>query len=126
MTTQTDLEGRPVNVLVVEDDYFLAKEVATGLMEHGITVVGPVSNVDDAIELIDATNELGAALLDVNLGSELVFPVADALMAHRIPFIFTTGYDMSAIPEQYAFARKMEKPVDIGAAVRLIRSELLH
>jgi hypothetical protein len=54
-------------------------------------------------------------MLDVSLGGEMVFSVADALMSRGVPFVFTTGYDRSVFPERYAAMPRLEKPVDPSA-----------
>ena len=57
-------------------------------------------------------NELDAAILDVNLGGELVYPVADLLAAKGIPFIFVTGYGHESIDRRFAHNPILEKPVE--------------
>jgi len=94
-----------LRLLVVEDDYFIAVELAHSLERLGADIVGPAGSVADALELLGAhAGKLDGAVLDIHLGEELVFPVADALMARGLPFVFLTGYDPLAIPEPYARA----------------------
>lgn len=57
---------------------------------------------------------IDGAILDVNLGGEKVFPAADLLTERGIPFVFTTGYDASAIPVKYAEITLCEKPVRLA------------
>jgi hypothetical protein len=47
-----------------------------------------------------------------------VYPVADALHARRIPFLFATGYDELSIVERYRSIPRVEKPVEVEALVR--------
>jgi hypothetical protein len=54
---------------------------------------------------------LDGAILDINLGGEMAFPVADALMARGIPFIFATGYDAQVIPLRFTDVKRCEKPM---------------
>ncbi|CUX68074.1 Putative two-component response regulator protein (fragment) [Agrobacterium tumefaciens str. Kerr 14] len=75
MIPQQILSGRPV--LVVEDDYQLAMALTRQLSELGAVVLGPSSNVEDALRQIASTDDLAGAILDANLGEEMVFPVAD-------------------------------------------------
>ncbi|HET8613155.1 MAG TPA: response regulator [Sphingomonas sp.] len=108
-------------ILVAEDEYMVAEDVRGALVQAGAYVVGPTANVTDALALIDGSPRIDAALLDVNLGGELVFPVADRLMAAAVPFVFTTGYDRRALPERFAAAPRCEKPVtmrDVTTALR--------
>jgi DNA-binding LytR/AlgR family response regulator len=109
------LAGR--RVLVVEDEYLLAAEVVKDIKALGAEVIGPVATIDDALDLLAETERLDAALLDLNLCGEMAFPIADALMERRVPFVFATGYDRFAIPPRYVDVRRFEKPVDIRAVV---------
>ncbi len=103
------LKGR--RVLVVEDDYFLADDMKNELTRAGAKVVGPVGRVADALRLVASGEPLDAAVLDINLGGQMVYSVADALRVRDVPFVFTTGYDAAAIPADYAAVRRYEKPV---------------
>jgi hypothetical protein len=75
-------------------------------------VVGPVASVNGALDLIAETERLDGAVLDVNLQGEMAYPIADALVARGVPFVFATGYDEASIPPRYAHIRRCEKPVD--------------
>jgi DNA-binding LytR/AlgR family response regulator len=112
MTNSGDFRGR--RVLIVEDDYFLAEFIAKGLAAAGAEVVGPVGDVDDALDLIDAMEHLDGAVLDLNLHGEMAFPVADALMERNVHLVFATGYDRAMIPARFASIRRCEKPVNLS------------
>jgi DNA-binding NtrC family response regulator len=108
-------------LLVVEDEYIVATDFALRLEDAGAEVVGPAGCVKDALELIEIEGDgIDAAVLDVNLGGELVYPVADALAFRGVPFVFTTGYDASAISPTYAGAPRCEKPIDTALLARAI------
>jgi CheY-like chemotaxis protein len=107
MVEQT-LEGR--RVLVVEDEYLLADDLTHALEQAGAAVLGPVPGIEEALALIAAETQIDAAVLDVNLRGEMVFPVADALVARGIPFAFATGYDEWALPDRFAAIPRLEKP----------------
>ena len=64
----------------------------------GAEALGPVPNVDEAINILEGARELDGAILDINLATELVFPVADALLSAHIPFVFATGYQVVEMP----------------------------
>jgi DNA-binding response OmpR family regulator len=114
------LEGR--RVLVVEDEYLLAEDLREGLVKQGAEVMGPVATVADALELLRQGPMPDTAILDINLGGEMVYPLADELRAKGIPFIFATGYDEWSIPDAYADVPRAEKPVELTHATsRLIR-----
>lgn len=105
------LEG--LRILVVEDEYLIAIELAEWLQDAGAQVIGPVGTVHQALSLTtDHEGKLDAATLDINLGGTRVFPVADALRATGIPFVFCTGYDLQRIPQAYRQEPCLEKPID--------------
>lgn len=104
------LQGRLI--LVAEDEYFLADELDRMLREAGAEMLGPVASVEGGLRILASSTVLDAASLDVNLGGETVYRLADALVARAVPFLFTTGYDQGAIPASYAHIRRLEKPVE--------------
>ena len=96
-------------ILVVEDEPFIALTLEDMLDELGFALAGTVSQVSEALDLI-AREPIDCALLDVNLGSEKIDPVADLLAARNCPFIFTTGYGRSGIPQGHADRPVLQKP----------------
>jgi len=85
-------------VLIVEDEFLLAMGLQIVLEQDGWRVIGPAGTVGDALVLLRM--ELpSVALLDVNLGTEYVTPVAVFLKEHGVPFALATAYHK---PEQYA------------------------
>ena len=64
-------------------------------------------------------NNIDAAVLDVNLGGEPVYPVADALMAAGVPFVFVTGYGPAALEGRFEHIPVLQKPID-GAALQRV------
>ncbi|WP_432256500.1 PAS domain-containing protein [Limimaricola sp. AA108-03] len=103
------LRGR--KVLVVEDEHLVAQEVADILRSAGCAIAGPVGTLPGALQLA-ASEDLDAAVLDINLDGDLVWPVARALQARRIPFIFASGYGSTiSPPPELASAERIEKPV---------------
>lgn len=114
------VQGR--RVLVVEDEYMLAEDLREELESQGAEVMGPVASVADALALLASGPVPDMAYLDINLGGEMAYPVADALRAREIPFIFATGYEAQAIPKAYADVPRVEKPVEVGQVTsKLIR-----
>jgi CheY-like chemotaxis protein len=119
------LEGRLV--LVVEDEYMIADEIAGMLAAAGAETLGPVARVSDALHLIAAAGRIDGALLDVNLRGEAVWPVVDALRARGVPVVLATGHDASAIPPSYAGLPRCEKPAtwrDLGHALAQVLTPL--
>jgi len=106
-------------VLVVEDEYFLADDMAQALRKLGAEVVGPVPTREAALALV-AEKRVDAAVLDINLKGQTIFPVADALTAQGVPFVFATGYDETAVPPPYRSVPRWEKPFDPDALARAL------
>lgn len=103
------LRGR--RILVAEDEYHIAEEIAQTLTDAGAKVLGPVSTVTQAQALAAGEGRIDGALLDVNLSGRMVWPALDALLRRNIPAVLTTGYDGNSIPAGYANLPRCEKPV---------------
>ncbi|MFW5634266.1 MAG: response regulator [Erythrobacter sp.] len=103
------LEGK--KVMVVEDDYLIALMLCQSFEEEGAEVLGPVGRVEAALALIAREPRIDGAVLDINLAGDMVFPVADALLARGVPFLFSTGYDADELPQPYREVPHYRKPV---------------
>jgi DNA-binding response OmpR family regulator len=77
--------------LLVEDDVLIGMMVADMLAELGYQVVGPMRRLAAGLAAV-AEESFDVAVLDVNLAGEESFPIADALEARQIPYLFATGY----------------------------------
>ena len=110
------LQGR--RFLVVEDDYVLAEDLKRELEIIGTEVLGPVPSVESALRLLNADRRPDVVLLDLNLGGEMAFSVADALQERGILFAFITGYEAWTIPGAYAHIPRFDKPVEMQRVVR--------
>lgn len=117
------LAGR--HLLVVEDEFLIAAEMRHALERLGAAVIGPAGSVEAALRLIETREgRIDGAVLDVNLKGMLIFPVADALARHRVPFVFVTGYDAGVIPAAYRGVPRLDKPVEQAALARVLAQEL--
>jgi DNA-binding response OmpR family regulator len=101
-------------VLVVEDESLIAMLVEDGLETLGYEVVGPVGTVDAALRIVEQT-PFDLALLDVNLGGKQSFPIAEALEARGIPYVFLTGYDRHSLPLPFQHRFGLQKPFRMNA-----------
>ncbi len=97
-------------ILVVEDDYIVAMDLVDSLEALGAIVVGPFYGVATASDALTAARP-DAAILDIKLGRETVYPLADRLLAAAVPFVFATGFEASAIPLRFASVTCLTKPV---------------
>jgi len=108
-TSEHNPQLKDLRVLVVEDEALIALQLEDMLMELGCAVIGPASRVGRALELLDG-EPVEAAVLDLNIAGELVYPVADELRSRGLPYIFVTGYGTSGLSEPYRSRPILEKP----------------
>lgn len=99
----------PLRVLIVEDEYYLAADLAEALQARGARIVGPVGTFDEALAAV-AADEIDMALLDMNLRGEMSFAVAERLAEAGIPFVIATGYSTESLPESLRDRPRVEKP----------------
>ena len=103
----TDLDG--LKVLVVEDEMMVSMLIEDMLTDLGCTIVGPASRLDEALQLAGEA-ELDCAVLDVNLGGQPIFPLADLLRAKGAPFAFATGYGDAGLRDVDKGSPVLQKP----------------
>lgn len=96
-------------VLIVEDDALAAEALQMSLEDAGYGTVAPADSVAAALDAIEHL-AVDAALLDIHLGGELVFPVADELAARGVPFVFVTSYGRADIPVEHRDRPLVAKP----------------
>lgn len=101
-------------VLVVEDMALVAHELSEALQEAGLAVVGPAARLEEAIRMALA-EPVDAAVLDVNLDGEYVWPLATLLRQRRVPTLLVTGYDGHSLPAAMEGMPRLSKPVDFDA-----------
>lgn len=113
-------------ILIVEDEYLIAADLASQISEDGGRVIGPAHSMHDARVLLRESVEIGCAILDVKLDQHDTFELADALMNASIPFVFYTGYRSVVIPDRFIGIPRIVKPagwrqVKQGLAVAIER-----
>jgi CheY-like chemotaxis protein len=116
MTERTHAQ---IRVLVVEDEYLIRMLVEDMLADLGYSVVAAVGTMTAATELA-VSGDFNAAVLDVNLNGNEIFPVADILERRGLPFVFVTGYGERTLPERYRNWPALQKPFQadqLGAAL---------
>jgi len=109
-------------ILIVDDEPLIGAMTEEWLSELGHSVVGPAHNLAMALELAEA--ELDAAIVDVALGKDKSYPLADVLKARRVPFVLATGYGPDGIEPKYRAHSTLEKPFEFASFRRVI-DELL-
>lgn len=101
------LAGR--RVLVVEDEMMVLINIEDALADFGCTSVAVAATVDQALTLI-RTRDFDVALIDVNLGGQTSYPVADALATRGVPFVFSTGYSDPGLGGDHRHRPVLQKP----------------
>lgn len=107
-------------ILLVEDEYMLAFDLLSELEDRGAIVLGPEASVDAALRRVANESRIDAAVLDVNLGGEFAFPVADALRARQVPFMFSSGYEDGVTRERYPDIVNCAKPINMPRMLQTI------
>jgi len=98
-----------LRVLIVEDEALVALQLEDMLADFGCVIMGPASRVGQALDLL-GQQTVDAAVLDLNVAGELVYPVADALQSRGLPYIFATGYGPAGLTVPYRSRPVLQKP----------------
>ncbi|WP_233416816.1 response regulator [Halovulum marinum] len=106
MNKLTDIRGH--RLLIAEDDFILASDLAEFFSEAGARIVGPFPTLERALAHAAYAD---AAVLDVNLRGRKVFPLADLFTRIDVPFVFYTGYGCENLPDRFQIAEKLSKPL---------------
>jgi CheY-like chemotaxis protein len=119
LASETEFAG--LKILIAEDEYLISLMLQQMLEDLGCSVVGVAENLPAALSLASSSTA-DLAILDVNLGGQSIYPVADMLAAKRVPIIFATGYGSQGLSEGYRRHTILAKPYDVDA----VRSCLLR
>ena len=117
MTDHAQLAG--LRVLVVEDEMMVSMLIEDMLTDLGCQVVGPAARLDEAIDLAMAS-DLDCAVLDVNLGGQPIFPLADLLRERGKPFAFATGYGDAGLRDVDRGTPVLQKPFREGDLAQVL------
>jgi FixJ family two-component response regulator len=99
-------------LLIVEDEYLIGQDLAHGPQCEGIDVLGPYASTASAIDVLQRTDDVGAAILDLNISGHIAFDLAEKLAERNIPFIFYTGYDSVIVPDKFRKINRVRKPAE--------------
>src|SRR4051812_30093716 len=109
-----NVNARPLDgmrVLVVEDEALVAILLEDMLTDLGCEVVASAPRVGVARELV-GQNDVDCAILDVNVGGETIYPVAELLAESGVPFMFVTGYSKATLDPAFQQRPILQKPFD--------------
>jgi len=105
-------------VLVVEDEFLISLATTDFLESIGCEIVGPAARLAKAIELVQ-TESLDAAVLDMDIAGEMIWPVAAELQHRGVPFLFLSAHkSLMAVPALFAAVPCLDKPME---TIRLLR-----
>ena len=116
------MEGK--RILVVEDEFLVAEDLNFALKKSGARVLGPVGMIADGLKLLDDSPDVEGAVIDVNLGGAMAYPIAEKLLDRNIPFIFTTAYDVEDLPERFSNVSLCQKPTTMLKIIRTLEDAL--
>lgn len=108
-----------MHILVVEDEFLLARSLSEEIRRFGDKVIGPFADVQEAMHHVDSAH---AAILDVKLGDQTSFPIADALTNNNTPFLFLAGYGRHNIPSRFDQNSVYAKPSPAQPLLRELHS----
>jgi DNA-binding response OmpR family regulator len=105
-------------VLVVEDEFLVSLTTIDLLESIGCEVVGPIARLAAAVQLAQSES-LDAAVLDINIAGEMIWPVAEELQRKGVPILFLSAYpQLNVIPVFFAAAPRLEKPLEQNRLLR--------
>ena len=109
-------------ILIVEDEFLIAMELATTLEAHGFEVMGPVANVDEAHKILEREKP-NAAILDLNLQGQRATPVAAKLQELDLPFVIASAYSDGDLPQDPPLRGILSigKPTNRATLVEILR-----
>ena len=112
----------PTRILLVEDEPLIAMMLEDFLDVLGKQVAGTADNVAEAMKLLNG-GEVEAAILDLNLrGGEKSIPVAEALEARGIPFVFATGGSDDSVDARFRGRPCLQKPFTMDGVEKALAS----
>ena len=112
---------KTLRVLVVEDEFIIADEIATIVETAGHAVVGPVGSLDEALRALDRDRP-DFAIIDASLRGKSSAPLAERLRTLRLPFCVCTGYRLEDLRPSFGDVLVVPKPVRASGLTGLLRA----
>ncbi|MBY0611432.1 MAG: response regulator [Beijerinckiaceae bacterium] len=120
-----DVKLTGLRVLVVEDEPIVAMLIEDTLGELGCIVADIAARFEDAMRMA-ASLDFDVAVLDVNLGGQQTYPVAERLSERKIPFAFATGYGASGLSPEFRHVPILAKPFQLSDLAGVLQKLLLR
>ena len=99
-------------LLLIEDETLVGMMMYDTLTDLGFDVIGPINTMADAAKAIEHA-EFDAAILDVNLNGEFIYPLADIVTSRGLPFVFVTGYSAEGLEPRFSKVPVLQKPIEM-------------
>ena len=113
-----------LKIFVVEDEALIAIMLEDILLDLNCLVAGPHFSVQQATDALDGGVMPDAAILDVNVGGQQIYPVAEMLRARGVPLVFATGYGQSGLDSAWASSVAVMKPYLQSDIVEALKTAL--
>ena len=113
-------------ILVAEDEAIVAGDLCDTVEEAGHIVEGPHADMPSAM-LAFQKHRPDLAILDVQLGSTVVYPLAEKLAAENIPIIFHSGrHSCADMQDRFPQATALAKPCPPNELIDSVSAALSH
>ena len=117
--------GQHGSLLIVEDEPLLALQMSRAMEDHGWSIYGVASSIEEANILLAERTPPDAAILDVDLSGKDVSPLARSLRCAGVPFLFCTGYEDLRHVGEFARHRTVRKPATVHQIVQGLK-DVVH
>ncbi len=112
------LADRPV--LLVEDSLIIALDAEDIMGRLGAAHVATASTVEAALDVLETASP-ALAVLDIHLGDQTSFAIADRLLAMNVPFFFASGYgEQARLPMEHRARQVVQKPYTLENVARAV------
>jgi CheY-like chemotaxis protein len=112
-------------VMIVDDEPLLAYDMADLLQAHGASVAATCMSLEEGRRQLGEDDHIDCALLDIQLGKDDVWPLAQDLKDRGIPFLFVSAIcGTRELPGEFAGRHCVAKPVDLNRLRDALRATL--
>jgi CheY-like chemotaxis protein len=110
-----------MRVLIVEDEFIIADEIASIVEGLGHTIVGPAGTIEEASAII-AGESFDFAIVDANLRGRSSAELGELLAEREVPFCVCTGYRIDDIRAVFGDIPVVQKPVRERALAAILEA----